>query len=154
MKEVRTVRMVEQVDVVFIADDGKEFTGKEAEFECAKYERTRNKNTVKEAFERLDYTVLHVPLIDWMCDECKVYRVLLNSKADFYAMSDYFDVVYEICDNYLKAPGLFPCVVTVVMDSCCTNEYTGNLEAEFENALLRLRSFSKSIKKNEVKSNE
>lgn len=147
MKEVRTIRMVEQVDVVFVADDGKEFTGKDAEFECAKYERTRNKNTVKEAFERLDYTVIHVPFMDWMCDECSVYRILLKSRADFYTMSDYFEVVCETCDNYLNVPGFFPCVMTVAVDNCCTNEYTGNLESELENVLLRLKSFNESIKK-------
>lgn len=47
MKVVKTVRMVEQVDVEVFADDGKKFVGENAERECVIYERTKDRQKVE-----------------------------------------------------------------------------------------------------------
>ena len=43
MKEIRTIKMVEQTEVKFVADDGKEFIGENAERDCRDYERQKDK---------------------------------------------------------------------------------------------------------------
>ena len=150
MKEIRTVRMVEQVDVVFVADDGKEFKGPSAELECARYERTRNISELKEAFERLNYIELKIPSIEYVTEEIRMFRIVLNSKHDFYAMMDYFDVVCGACDNELKMPESFPYTMNAVMNYSYINEYYGRFEDEFEATINKLREFEAGIKKNEV----
>lgn len=68
MKEIRTIKMVEQTEVKFIADDGTEFVGENAERDCWEYERQRSECKVKDAFNRLDAKRIDMPLIDWYCE--------------------------------------------------------------------------------------
>lgn len=150
MKEIRTVRMVEQVDVVFVADDGKEFKGPSAELECARYERTRNISKVEEAFKRLDHIELNIPSTRWIDDEVRMFRVVLRSKQDFYAMMDYFDVVCNAYESAVKMPESFPYTINIGLNYDYICEYPGNFEAEFEAEIVRLREFEAGIKKNEV----
>jgi hypothetical protein len=107
MKEIRTIKMVEQTEVKFVADDGKEFVGENAERECRDYERTRDEEKVKQAFERLDAVKLNMPFISWFSDDYEFWRVVLNSKSDFVAMMDYFNVVWRVYDNDIKEPSAY-----------------------------------------------
>ena len=50
MKEIRTIKFVEQTEVKFVADDGREFIGENAERDCRDYERTQDRKKVEQAF--------------------------------------------------------------------------------------------------------
>ena len=138
MKEIRTIKMVEQTEVKFIADDGKEFIGENAERECCDYERQRNKNSVKEAFNRLDAKQIHLPMVNWHCDAAETWKIVLNSKQDYFAMTDYFKVVLGCCDNYTEIPKEFPYTMMVVKGWECFDEYSYDLKAELQKALEQL----------------
>lgn len=138
MKEIRTIKMVEQTEVKFIADDGKEFIGENAERECADYERQRSKVRVKEAFERLDAKQINMPMVNWHCDAAETWKVVLNSKQDYFAMTDYFKVVLGCYDNYTEAPKEYPCTMIVVKGWECFDEYRHDLKAGLQKALEQL----------------
>lgn len=138
MKEIRTIKMVEQVEVKFVADDGKEFIGEYAERECRDYERTRDKDKVKKEFERLDFTELKMPFVDWLSDEQGFYKVLLNSKSDYIAMMDYFNVVWNVYDNTIEEPSEYPYTMTVSYSCDYVCEYKRDIKAELQKALEQL----------------
>lgn len=138
MKEIRTIKMVEVTDVKFVADDGKEFVGVNAERDCRDYERTRDVNKVKKAFERVDMVELKLPFVDWFSDDYGFYMVQLNSKSDFIAMMDYFNVVWNIYDNSIKAPTAYPYTMTVSHSYDYVCEYNGNIKEELRKALEQL----------------
>lgn len=135
MKEIRTIKMVEVTDVKFVAEDGTVFVGENAERDCRDHERTCDVNRVKKAFERIEMTELDMPFVSWFCDEYGFYRVQLNSKADFVAMMDYFNVVWNVYDNSIKAPTGYPytMIVSASCDYVC--EYKGDMKAELRKAL-------------------
>ena len=138
MKEIRTIKMVEVTDIKFVADDGKEFVGENAERDCRDYERTRDQLKVKKAFEeRVDMTAIEMPFVNWFCDEATFYKVQLNSKADFVAMMDYFNVVWEAY-NYIKTPPAFPYTMYVTYSYETVNEYSSDIQEELEKALAQL----------------
>ena len=90
MKEIRTIKMVEQTEVKFIANDGKEFMGENAQQECETYERRCNKDKVIEAFNRLDVKKIELPVVEWWYgDYSRLWKVTLESKKDYYAFVDY-----------------------------------------------------------------
>lgn len=135
MKEIRTIKMVEVTDVKFVADDGKEFVGENAERDCRDYERTCDRKKVEKAFERVEMTELKLPFIDWFCDEQAIYRVQLNSRTDFFAMMDYFNVIWSVCDNGIKAPTAYPYTMLVSYSYDSVYEYTYDLKAQLQKAL-------------------
>lgn len=94
MKEIRTIRMVEQTEVKFIADDGKEFA---TENECRIYERTQNEDRVVKEFKKLKPKWINVPLVDWVgCGENEIISVTINDEVDFdTTVKDYY---------YIKSP--------------------------------------------------
>ena len=132
MKEIITIKMVEQTERKFVADDGKEFTN---EHECLNYERTRDHEKVEKAFARLDYTSLYMPFVDWFTDEQGFCRIVLNSKADFVAMNDYFKVCWHVYDNSIEEPTHYPCTKTIYYSFDAVGDYSGDLKAQLENAL-------------------
>lgn len=138
MKEIRTIKMVEVTDIKFVADDGREFVGANAESECRTYERQKDVNKVKECFNRLNATKIDVPLIDWFTDYVNVWKITLESKHDCYAMSDYFKVVEGCYDNYVEMPKAFPCTMIVVKGYDYVDEYKCNLKEELQKALEQL----------------
>lgn len=135
MKEIRTIKMVEQTEVKFVADDGKEFIGENAERNCRDYERTCDKNKVEKAFKRVDMMKLDMPFVSWFTDECCFYKVQLNSRADFIAMMDYFNVVWNVYDNYIEEPETYPYAMIVASGYDYVNEYSGNIKAELQKVL-------------------
>ena len=138
MKEIRTIKMVEQVEVKFIADDGKEFMGENAEKDCATYERQRIKSKVEEAFNRLDAKNIDVPVVNWHCDAAETWRVVLNSKQDYFAMIDYFKVVLGCYDDYTEEPKEYPYTMIVTKGWECIDEYGYDLKAGLQKALEQL----------------
>lgn len=135
MKEIRTIKMVEQMEVKFVADDGKEFVGANAEKECATYERQRNVKKVEEAFHRLNAVKVNIPLLDWHCDCSEFWKIVLESKKDYFAMTDYFKAVVGCCDNYTDMPNEFPYTMMVVTSYDYISEYCGNIKEELQKAL-------------------
>ena len=97
MKEVRTIKMIEQTEVKFIADDGKVFTGENAENECALYERTQNEERVIKEFKKLKPKCINIPMLDWVgCGDNEVIAVTVNDEVDFdITVKDYY---------YIKSP--------------------------------------------------
>lgn len=113
MKEIRETKLVEQTTVKFIADDGKEFKGDNAEQNCITYERRLNNEQVEKEFKKLNPISLPIPFIDWgsLIEVTLVTvpseQVLMTTIMDYYAnMSAYM----ELCDFYECADKLtFPC---------------------------------------------
>ena len=138
MKEIRTIKMVEQVEVKFIADDGKEFAGENAERNCWEYERQRSRSKVEDAFNRLDAKQIEMPLIDWYCEAAEIWKITLESKRDYFSMVDYFSVIYGCCDNYVEEPKEFPCTMIVQRGWECISDYAGNLKEQLQKALEQL----------------
>ena len=138
MKEIRTIKMVEVTDVKFVADDGKVFVGENAERNCRDYERTRDKKKVEEAFKRLDAVELEMPFVDWWSDDYGFWKIVLNSKNDYYAMMDYFNVVWEVYDNYIEEPKTYP--YTMIVSEACeyVHEYKRDIKEELQKALEQL----------------
>lgn len=135
MKEIRTIKMVEVTDVKFVADDGKEFVGANAERDCRDYERTCDKKRVEKAFERVDMVELKMPFVEWFNDEQGFYKVQLNSKSDYVAMMDYFNVVWNVYDNYIEAPTAYPYTMIVSYSCDYVCEYNRNLKEDLQKAL-------------------
>lgn len=138
MKEIRTIKMVEQTEVKFIADDGKEFIGENAEKECATYERQRSKVKVEDAFNRLNAKKIDMPILDWYCEVADIWKITLESKKDYFAMVDYFKVVEGCCDNYVDEPKDFPCTLIIQKGWECISDYCGNLKEQLQKVLEQL----------------
>lgn len=97
MKEIRTTKMVEQTEVKFVADDGREFS---TEKECKDYERKCNIDNVIKAFERLDVKKIDIPVIEyWYGDDARLWKVTLYNHADYVAFQDYLDEVVKVWDS-------------------------------------------------------
>ena len=138
MKEIRTIKMVEQTEVKFVADDGKVFIGDNAESECVTYERQRSKVKVEAAFNRLDAKRIDIPMIDWYCEAGDTWKIVLESKRDYLAMVDYFMVCEGCCDNYTDEPKEYPCTVIVQKGWECFSDYHEDLKAQLQKALEQL----------------
>ena len=135
MKEIRTVKMIEHTEIKFVADDGTEFVGEYAERDCRDYERTRDKKRVEKEFERVDFTELKMPFVDWFNEENGYYKAVLNSHRDFVAMNDYFNVVWNVWNNEISAPKNYPYTMIVWATCESVGEYDRDIKAELENAL-------------------
>lgn len=138
MKEIRTIKMVEQTEVKFIADDGKEFIGENAEKECRDYERTRDVKKVEMAFKRLDATELTTPFVSWWSDDNEFWKIILNSKNDYFAMMDYFKIVRNTYDFDIEEPAEYPYTMMVSEGYDYVCEYKRDLKEELQKTLEQL----------------
>ena len=138
MKEIRTIKMVEQVEVKFVADDGKVFVGDNAESNCLSYERQRDRQKVEDAFKRLDAIELTTPFIDWFNDSCCLWKITLTSKQDYFAMTDYFKVLREVWDTYVEEPTEYPCTMLIGETYDCLSVYRRDLKEELQKTLEQL----------------
>lgn len=138
MKEIREVKLVEQTTVRFVADDGKEFIGENAERDCRDYERTCNREKVETAYKRLDATDIDSSFLQYFGDY-GLTRVVLNSKADFVAMMDYFNVVWQVYDNSIEEPKEYPYTMMVASGYDWVAEYSYNLKEQLQKALDQLK---------------
>lgn len=120
MKEIRTIKMVEQTEVKFIANDGKEFVGENAQQECEAYERRMNREKVVEAFNRLNAKQIEVPIAEWWYgDYTRLWKVTLESKKDYYTFVDYLIVEMGVWkgDMSFEEPKEYP-YTTLVGAGC------------------------------------
>lgn len=140
MKEIRTIKMIEQTEIKFVADDGKEFTGINAERECRIYEHSKNKEWVKRNFAHVEFEHVDIPILDFVLCDSAIYRAVLNSKLDFIAMMNYVDIIWGVSDNSIKEPESYPHTMFIHRDCEYATSYSGNLEEEFEKTLNQLRS--------------
>ena len=141
MKEIRTIKMVEQTEVKFIAEDGKEFIGENAEQECKTHERRMHEDQVKREFEKLGAVKIDIPMANWYIDEAMFWRVKLNSKKDYLTIQDYFEVVYQLSECYMTEPKEYPYTMTVALGYDYYDEYRSNIKEELQKALDQLNKF-------------
>lgn len=118
MKEIREVKLVEQVSVKFVADDGKEFIGENAERDCRDYERTRDEAQVIKEFERLDVKEISIPTAEWWYgSDYDAWKITLYSKRDYIAFIDYMYKVRGIWEGQgnpiLEEPKEYPYTTVV-----------------------------------------
>ena len=62
MKEIKETKLVEQTTVKFIATDGKEFMGENAEKDCAEYEKRLHMEEIEKRFVNLDRKEIAFPI--------------------------------------------------------------------------------------------
>jgi hypothetical protein len=138
MKEIRTIKMVEVTEVKFVANDGKEFTGNNAERDCRDYERTSDRNRVESAFKRINFVPIDAPLIDWLDSEQGLHKVYLADRSDYVAMMDYFNVFWDVFENRIEEPTEYPysMIVYSYNDGVC--EYKRDLKADLMQMLAQL----------------
>lgn len=135
MKEIRTIKMVEVTDVKFVADDGKEFVGENAEYKCREYERTCDRKKVEDRFKRLDVVKLEIPLIKWFTPDCELYKIILNSRDDYFAMMDYYNAIRDRCGYYevnIDEPATYPYTMIVSEWESYVCEYTRDIKADIQ----------------------
>lgn len=133
MKEIRTIRMVEQTTVKFIANDGKEFDN---EKDCAAYERRLDKERCAKEFRKLDAVLIKFPFTGWGCP-IDVYKVTLNGMVDIDTIMDYFVTKhpYIDCDLYHGRPTEYPCTRFIVADEGYVGYYSATPE-DIKNQLI------------------
>lgn len=112
-------KMVEQTNIKFVADDGKEFIGENAERSCRDYERRQNEERVIKEFKKLKPKWLDIPLVEWVGCENEVISVTAKDEVDFdTTIRDYYYIKspqwmdFEAFDN--KKPKEFPCDIILV----------------------------------------
>lgn len=116
MTKLVETKMVEQTNIKFIADDGREFA---TETECKNYERTQNEEKVLKEFERLNPKWIDVPIVDWFSGEQEIISLTIRSEVEFKTtVRDYY---YIKSPNYMdltcfetKIPKEFPCNIILV----------------------------------------
>lgn len=112
-------KMVEQTNIKFIADDGTEFIGENAEQKCKEYERTQNNEKVIREFKKLNPKWIDIPLVEWVGCENEVISVTVKSEVEFETtVRDYYYIKspnymdFEGFDN--KKPKEFPANIVLV----------------------------------------
>lgn len=146
MKEIRATKLVEQTTVEFIANDGKKFTGDNAEKECETYERRLNDEQVEREFNKLNPIELPIPFIEYGClMEVRLInvpskQVLLTTIEDYYAnMSRY--MMLDDFDNYADKL-TYPCDLVFINGeewvSICTKD-KNELKSEFNKVIELLK---------------
>ena len=138
MKEIRTIKMVERTEVKFVADDGKEFIGENAEKECKAYERRMNEDVIKKEFNKLNGVKISIPAVNLFYDEAEFWKITLNSKKDYITMTDYFETIYYCNCCYMEEPREYPYTMIAVVGYDWYDEYRNNLKAELQKAIEQL----------------
>lgn len=131
MKEIRETKMVEQTTIKFVANDGKEFVGDNAENECKHYEAICNENECKRLFGLLDYKKICIPFANWFADY-DAYLVNITSERDYNIVRNFFEVRIGRCaEIYLEEPKSYPYKTMVIETDCYADEYH-NIANEME----------------------
>lgn len=105
MKEIRTIKMIESVEVKFFADDGKEFA---TEQECRVYEMRQDEAKLKRMYEELNPIGVTSQVLDWFSCDSGIDIVTVKSQRDFDIVkaylkhSDYVDFEVEEPKEYPK----------------------------------------------------
>lgn len=142
MKEIRETKLVEQTTVKFVADNGKEFIGENAERDCKRYERQCDEDRVIRVFEKLDSKFLSIPFIEqFYGNEASLIAVKLNSKADYIALVDYLEVCNNGWDTRIIEPTEYPCNKIITKGCEWAYDYNGDLEENLRQTLNQLTEF-------------
>ena len=109
MKEIRTVKMVESVEVKYFADDGKEFATEQG---CRVYELRQDKEKLKMMYEELNPICVKSDVLDWFCCDSGLDFVTVSSQRDFSIVKAYFGGG-KYCDWDVKEPEAYPSTLTI-----------------------------------------
>lgn len=134
MKEIRTIKMVEQTIVKFIANDGKEFDDEKT---CQDYERRLDKEKCKKEFRKLNPILIDIPFTDWGC-QVDVWKITLNNDGDIDIIADYFVTETpwcEVSDLYYDKPKEYPCTKILAADEAYVN-FSNKTPEDVKNLLL------------------
>jgi hypothetical protein len=138
MKEIRTVKMVEQVEVKFFADDGKEF---ENERDCRMYEMQQDKAKLKMMYEALNPICVKSDVIEWFCCDSGIDIVTVNSQKDFNVVKAYFKHSSYV-DFEVEEPKEYPSTLTIYWNEGYVGE--PSFDKEFiRNEFMRLAEILK-----------
>lgn len=138
MKEIRTVKMIEQVEVKFFADDGKEFA---TEQECRVYELKQDKEKLKMMYEELNPICVTSKVLDWFCCDAGIDIVTVNSQKDYNIVKAYLRHSSYV-DWEVEEPKEYPKTLTIYW----SDGYIGtpSFDKEFmRNEFLRLAEMLK-----------
>lgn len=141
MKEIKETKLVEKTIVKFIANDGKEFIGENAEYECKRYEMNLDKEKFEKEFKKLDVKEIRIPLLDFFFNDVSLYKVNLKNEYEFntfidYVRKDYDFVGFDVC---IKLPETYPYKAFIVIGDYWADEYKGDLKFELEKVLEQLK---------------
>lgn len=147
MKVVKTVKMVEQVDVEVFADDGKKFVGENAEKECVVYERTKDRQKVENEFKKLKPVWLELDPVDIVHGEAKIIAVTVKDEIEYdVIIRDYFKNQYMEMDCFDESkPKQFP--ANLVFFTSYDYVYVSTKEkivSNLENELAKLKGQTRS----------
>lgn len=138
MKEIRTVKMIESVEVKFFADDGREFA---TEQECRVYELQKDKDKLKMMYEELNPICVTSRVLDWFCCDSGIDIVTVNSQKDYNIVKAYLHHS-AYCDWDVEEPKEYPKTLTIYWNDGYTGE--PNFDKEFiRNEFLRLADMLK-----------
>ena len=138
MKDIRTVKMVEQVEVKFFADDGKEFA---TEQECRVYELKQNQDKLKMMYEALNPICVTSRVLEWFQCDSGIDIVTVNSQKDYNIVKAYLKSG-SYCDWDVEEPKEYPKTLTIYWNEGYVGE--PNFDKEFmRNEFLRLADMLK-----------
>lgn len=139
MKEIRTVKMVEQVEVKFFADDGKEFA---TEQECRVYELRQDEAKLKMMYEELNPICVTSSVLDWFCCDSGIDVITVNNQREFNIVKAYLSGGRSYLDWDVEEPKEYPSTLTIYWN----DGYVGQprFDKEFmRNEFLRLADMLK-----------
>lgn len=113
MKQIIREEMVKQTTTLFVADDGKEFTGENAERECRNYEAQIHHDETEKKFKPLVLAEFSDPFADWM-GETWNYIVRFESAADYWTMRNYFSGSNNWNEVDIEEPKEYPVTMLVM----------------------------------------
>lgn len=130
MKEIRITKMVEQTTVTFEANDGKKFTGENAERDCKNYEMQLNKELCEKEFKKLKPIFLDEDIMSWFSgNECDQFIIVnLKDENDFDCLKNYIQSHNKYMEFDIEEPQKYPQQMVVSMSESWTCEYRRGLD--------------------------
>ena len=123
LKEI-TTKMVEQTTVKYIAKDGSEFTGDNAEQRCIQHEKNISRDEIRKRYEKLCPKLVEPPCLEWVNCYAHLSLIRLETERDFketlmdYAEANYDDISLKELED-IK----YPCEVIIFEDDYCIQFY-------------------------------
>lgn len=129
MKEIRVTKMVEQTTVTFEANDGKKFTGENAERECKNYEMQLNKEACAKEFKKLKPIFLDEVIWYWFSGNTDDHFIVVNLKDqnDFDCLRNYCESRNPYVEFDIDEPKEYPKQMVVSMSDSWVCEYRKGL---------------------------
>lgn len=138
MKEIRTVKMVESVEVKYFADDGKEF---ENERDCRVYEMQKDKEKLQMMYEELNPICVRSDVMEWFCCDSGIDIVTVKNQREFSIVKAFFGG-NSYRDFDVEEPKEYPSTLTIYWNDGYIG--TPSFDKEFmRNEFLRLADMLK-----------